>query len=142
MRKGFTLVEVLVTIVILGILAAVAIPKLFGNIAKAKTSEIPAAASVYIDVQNAFLGANALVGNWQQIGYDVPGNGATENFCYSQGNVTDTMSVSRMDDGVIGWGVTNRVGMDNCRINSWWSIVMTSKGGNDVTFAQNVSDDG
>lgn len=52
------------------------------------------------------------------------------------------MSVSRLEGGAIGWGATNKVGMDNCSINSWWSIVMSPKGGSDVTFAQNVSDNG
>ena len=52
------------------------------------------------------------------------------------------MSVSRLEGGAIGWGATNKVGMDNCHLNSWWSIVMSPKGGSDVTFAQNVSDNG
>lgn len=142
MRKGFTLIEVMVVIVILGILAAVAIPKLFGNVAKAKASEIPAAASTYIDVQDAYLGANAILGNWSQIGYDAPGSGATENFCYSQGNIADTMSVSRIEGGIIGWGATNKVALNDCSINSWWSIVITPRNGSSVNYTQNVSTDG
>lgn len=35
MKRAFTLIEVMVVIVILGILAAVGVPKLFGTIAKA-----------------------------------------------------------------------------------------------------------
>ena len=38
-NKGFTLVEILVVIAIIGILAVVAVPSLFKNIEKAKIAE-------------------------------------------------------------------------------------------------------
>lgn len=141
MKKGFTLIEVMVVIVIMGILAAVAIPKLFGNVAKAKASEIPAAAATYVHMQNAYLGASSVLGNWNQIGYEAPGSGATGNFCYSQGTLTDTMSVSRIEGGIFGWGATNKVGLSNCGISSWWSIQIVANGANDVNYLQNVSAD-
>lgn len=42
-KKGFTLVELLIVIIIVGILAAVAIPTMSGNVNKAKKSEAVAA---------------------------------------------------------------------------------------------------
>lgn len=40
MKSAFTLIELMVVIVIMGVLAAVAVPKLFGNIEKAKLSGV------------------------------------------------------------------------------------------------------
>ena len=51
-KNGFTLVEIMVAAIIVGILAAVGVPKLFGVIAKAKAAEVPVAAGTYISLQN------------------------------------------------------------------------------------------
>ena len=56
MRKtGFTLIEVVVVVLIVGVLATIGLPKLFGQIAKAKASEVSVAASTYTRLQDAYF---------------------------------------------------------------------------------------
>ena len=69
MKKGFTLVELMVVILIVGILAAVAIPMMQGRIDKAKWSEGNAAAGTIRTAIRAYAAetsvttATGLVGN-------------------------------------------------------------------------------
>lgn len=137
-RIGFTLIEVMIVIVILGILTAVAVPKFFGIIAKAKASEVPVAAGTYAHMQNAFLHENNTISSWKDIGYTPPGNGKTENFEYT-GCVQGPIAIKEGDDDIVGWNATNISKLNYCMSRNTWSVVMVPIGAHDLKYRHMVT---
>ena len=81
-QKGFTLIELMVVVVILGILAGIAVPKMFGLSDKSKVSEAPSVLKTYETLQQAYIAEQSQIGNFASITFVVPGS---EYFTYTDG---------------------------------------------------------
>ena len=135
-KQGFTLIELMVVIVIMGILAAVAVPKLFGMIAKSKASEIGPAAGEYVKLQDAYVAENGThVGNWKQIGYLMK---SSSNFyyCGSDANACENedatgyggTSSTTYSNYVAYWTATSKATLNDCQAKSVWSLTTSQNG--------------
>ena len=78
-RKGFTLIELLIVVVIIGILAAIAIPMFAATKDKAKLASIRSDLRNLMTAQEAYFSDNATYGTLAQVQ-------AASNYGLSQGN--------------------------------------------------------
>jgi type II secretory pathway pseudopilin PulG len=116
--------------VIIGILAAIAIPKLFGMSAKAKASEVGPAAGTWSKLQQAFLVETNNFAKDMKIAYVKPGSSnATNNptgtgsFMYDtgvSGQIVGPTSAACPDESGgdcgsnAGWEATNLIALGDC----------------------------
>ena len=129
-KQGFTLIELMVVIVIMGILDAVAVPKLFGMIAKSKASEVGPAAGTYVKLQQAYFSESSQYGGWELIGYVGPGdrNSAqstyTTNFEYDGSALASNSTSTAETAGA--WKASNRAKLNDCGVSDNWKIKLNA----------------
>ena len=156
-KQGFTLIELMVVIVIMGILAAVAVPKLFGMIAKSKASEVGPAAGTYVKLQDAYASEANQIGGWKLIGYVAPGatsagsDGSTTNFDYKHGAIGfDESAAIQGHNASVEWAAINNVALNECAAQeagtaaasgNWTVSVAGATNGNSLTYTATVSTD-
>ena len=82
-KKGFTLIELLIVVVIIGILAAIAIPKFSSTKDKAKLASVKTDVRNYMTAEEAYFSDKNTYGNYSQLTTD------PYSFTLSQGNAAD-----------------------------------------------------
>ena len=90
-QKGFTLIELMIVVAIIGILAAIAIPNFLRFQAKSKQSEAKTNLGGIFTAEISYFGEHNFMGNFSQIAWAPTG---TTRYSYSSGGYTGTAATA------------------------------------------------
>ena len=130
-QKGFTLIELMVVVVILGILAGIAVPKMFGLSDKSKVSEAPQVLKTYETLQQAYIAEKSQIGTMESITFVKPEG--SQYFTYSEVAVNSTSA-----SGVAK--ATSRVKIGGCGASNVWGTCVPNGTEEIVRVVDNAGD--
>ena len=134
-QKGFTLIELMIVVAIIGILAAIAIPNFLKYQAKARQTEAKTNLGGIFVASTSYFGELAQYGNFAQIGFELAG--ASNRYTYRSGLVAPTFGASSNTDG------TDRIaqGIGTCCDAEGTPAALTSANAFTATAAANLDTD-
>jgi type IV pilus assembly protein PilA len=109
-RKGFTLIELLIVVVIIGILAAIAIPKFATTKDKAKLASVKTDVRNYMTAEEAYFSDNATYGDAAAL------QGAGYNFTLSSGNTFGASGATAAGYNVTVTNLSISAGIKSCTV--------------------------
>lgn len=104
--SGFSLIELMITVAIVGILAAIAIPSWGAAVAKARQTEAKASLNAIYSLENAYHGEHNTYGSLTEIGFVAEGHGL---YGYI---ISPTSYVPPKDDSDVGASEKNPLSND------------------------------